>query len=333
MTAGTRRENNDSLLLRERARPADTRLTTRLRTWLLRHAQVFFGSLGRLARTPVATLMTAAVIGIALALPTGLHLVLQNLQQLSGGWEGAAQISLFLRADTTENEAQALLTRLRKMPEVGRADYISREAALAEFTRLSGFGDALSALDENPLPSVIVVTPTLKHTSPAASEQLLVRLRDLPDVDLAQLDMQWIQRLYAIMAIVERTIEVLGLLLALGVILVVGNPIRLAIQNRRDEIVIIKLIGGTDTFIRRPFLYSGFWYGLLGGILGIVLITLAVLALDGPIRELAGLYQSTFSLRGLDAASVGLLLGGSVLLGLVGSWLAVGRHLRAIEPR
>jgi len=326
-------EANDRLLLRERARPADSRLATRLRTWLLRHAQVFFGSLGRLARTPVSTLMTAAVIGIALALPTGLHLLLQNLQQLSGGWEGAAQISLFLREDTSEGEAEALLAQIRKLPEVADAEYISREAALAEFQRLSGFGEALAALDENPLPAVIVVSPGLLHASPAATEALLGRLRALPAVDLAQLDMQWIQRLYAIMAIVERTVAVLGLLLALGVILVVGNTIRLAIQNRRDEIVIIKLIGGTDAFIRRPFLYSGFWYGLLGGILGLVLVGAAVIALDGPISELAGLYQSSFTLQGPDAATVGLLLGGGILLGLAGSWLAVGRHLRAIEPR
>ena len=218
------------------------------------------------------------------------------------------------------------------MPEIATVNYISREQALVEFTRLSGFGEALKALDDNPLPSVVVVTPALLHTSPAAAEKLLSRLKTLNHVDLAQLDMQWIQRLYAIMDIIQRTVEVLTILLALGVILVVGNTIRLAIQNRRDEIVIIKLIGGTDTFIRRPFLYSGFWYGLLGGLVAFCFVAVSVASLSGPIEQLAGLYRSQFSLHGLDLGTTLTLAGASILLGLSGSWLAVGRHLREIEP-
>lgn len=325
-------EQREKSSRRNVAKPSDQALQTRLRTYLLRHAQVFFGSLGRLSKTPLSTLMTAAVIGIALALPTGLHVVLKNVQQLSGGWNGATQISLFLKTNTSEARAQEIVGRLRAMSEINKVDYISRDQALAEFTRLSGFGDALKALDENPLPSVIVVTPALLHSSPEAAEKLLGRFKLFGEVDLAQLDMQWIQRLYAIMDIVQRGIQIIALLLALGVILVIGNTIRLAIQNRRDEIVVVKLIGGTDAFIRRPFLYSGFWYGLFGGVIALFFVILAVNALSAPVEKLAVLYHSQFTLTSLHFREVVLLGGTSIGLGLLGSWLAVGRHLKDIEP-
>ena len=318
--------------VRAPAGPGDRRLATRLATWALRHAQVFFESLGRLSRTPFSTLMTAAVIGIALALPAGLHVILKNLQQLGGGLESAARISLFLKKDTSEAAARRMVRELSALPEVARVRYISRDEALAEFKRLSGFGAALDALAENPLPAVIVVTPALRQ-APEAAARLLAKCKAYPAVDLAQLDQQWIQRLYALMDIAARGVQVLAVLLALGVVLVVGNTIRLAIQNRRDEIVIIKLIGGTDAFIRRPFLYAGFWYGLMGGAAAWLFIALALGALAGPVDQLAALYHSGFSLQGLGAEGAAVLMGLSVALGLAGSWLAVGRHLRAIEPR
>ncbi len=318
--------------VRDSVSPSDRAIRTRVRTYLLRHAQVFFGSLGRLSKTPFSTFMTTMVIGIALALPAGLHVLLQNVQQLSGGLDSATQISLFLKTDTSEPRTQEIVKRLRKMSEVRQVDYVSRQQALEEFTRLSGFGDALKALDQNPLPSVIVVTPALRHATPDAAERLLARFKLFKEVDLAQLDMQWIQRLYAIMDIVQRGVQILGVILGLGVVLVLGNTIRLAIQNRRDEIIIIKLIGGTDAFIRRPFLYSGFWYGFFGSLIAFLLISLAVNALSEPVAGLALLYRSQFSLSGLNATEVVLLGGTGILLGLLGSWLAVGRHLRDIEP-
>jgi cell division transport system permease protein len=151
-------------------------------------------------------------------------------------------------------------------------------------------------------------------------------------VEMAQLDMQWVKRLYGLMDIGRRGVWVLASLLALAVLLVVGNTIRLAIQNRRDEIIITKLIGGTDTFIRRPFLYTGFWYGVLGGIIAFILVQASLGVLAGPVNNLAGLYSSTFRLDGMDLPTVGALLSSGMVLGLLGSWLAVGRHLRAIEP-
>jgi cell division transport system permease protein len=303
-----------------------------VRVYLLRHLQVLFYSLGQLSRQPFATLMTTAVIGIALALPSGLHVILKNAQQLSGSWDGGARISLFLKRSVNEAQARQLVRRIRQLPEVIEVRYISRQQALDEFRRQSGFGDALTALQDNPLPAVLVVRPRAAASSPAASERLLARLRQYPAVDLAQLDLQWVKRLYVIMDLVRRGVVVLAVLLALAVLLVVGNTIRLAIQNRRDEIVVMKLIGGTDAFIRRPFLYTGFWYGLFGGLIAWLLVSLSLSILGGPIERLAGLYQSRFQLSGLDAASTGLLLLASIGLGLAGSWLAVGRHLRAIEP-
>ncbi|MDZ7661768.1 permease-like cell division protein FtsX [Thiohalophilus sp.] len=299
---------------------------------LLRHLQVFFYTLGQLSRQPTSLLMTAAVIGIALALPTGLHVVLKSAQQLSGGWDEASQISLFLQRGTSEGEARRLVNQLEQRPKIRQVSYISSEQALAEFQRLSGFGDALNALEENPLPAVVVVQPHLQQSDPASTEALLAELREDPRIDLARLDVQWVKRLYAIMDILRQGVYVLASLLALAVLLVVGNTIRLAIQNRRDEIVIIKLIGGTDAFIRRPFLYTGFWYGLFGGIIAWLLVTISLWVLNGPVEKLAGLYQNSFALSGLNTQTTVTLLVSGVLLGLAGSWIAVGRHLRDIEP-
>lgn len=301
-------------------------------TYLLRHAQTLIYALGQMSRRPFSTFMTVAVIGIALAMPAGLHVLLKNVQTVLSGWDSAAQVSLFLHKDTRESEALALADRLRQRPEIASVDYISAEQAMEEFRRLSGFGDALKALEENPLPPVLVVHPVLQQQNPAELQMLVSKLRTEHTVDLAQLDMQWVKRLYGLMDIGRRGVWVLASLLALAVLLVVGNTIRLAIQNRRDEIVITKLIGGTDAFIRRPFLYTGLWYGLLGGVIGFILVEASLWVLAGPVNSLAGLYNSGFRLAGMDFMTVGALLLGGMLLGLGGSWLAVGRHLRAIEP-
>ena len=303
-----------------------------IQTYFLRHLQVFFYSLGQLMRSPLSLLMTSAVIGIALALPAGLHIVLKNVQSISGDLDSAAQISLFLKKSTSERQAQQLLSQIRKMPQINSVQYISRQQALAEFKRLSGFGNALKALEKNPLPAVIVVQPSITQSNARTTQALVSELQAKPHVDIAQLDMQWINRLYSIMDIIRRGVVILTGLLALAVLLVIGNTIRLAIQNRRDEIVIIKLIGGTDRFIRRPFLYTGFWYGLLGGLIALLLVVSSLLLLSGPIEALTQSYESPFSMQIIDFNSSSWLILGSILLGLSGSWVAVERHLREIEP-
>lgn len=317
---------------RKSAVSISTRTGLRLDVWLLQHLQVALSSLGRLSRSPVSSLMTTAVIGIALALPTGLHLLLANVQELSRNWDGAATISLFTRAETDQQQITRLKSRLAASHNIDQVQLISREQALQEFRQFSGFSGALDALQENPLPAVLVVTPSPEHSAPEAAERLLEQLRKQPAVEFAQLDLQWVQRFHGITEIARRAVLLFISLIGIAVLLIVVNTIRLEIQNRHPEIEICKLIGATDGFIRRPFLYSGVWYGLFGGLFAWLLVAISLWLMDAPVARLAGLYNSNFNLHGMDFTSLSLLLGGSTMLGLAGSWLAVGRHLTAIEP-
>ena len=294
-------------------------LITRSGSYFVRHAQTLIYTLGQLLRDPFSMLMTATVIGIALALPTGLHVLLKSAELLSGEIDGATQISLFLKKGVNEKQAQQLAGRLRQMPEVGKVRFISKQDALKEFKQNAGFTEAMKALDENPLPHVVVIHPSIKHTGEQAMQKLLAQLQGMVHVDVAQLDEEWIKRLYTIMDFIKRGVWILATMLALAVLLVVGNTIRLAIQNRRDEIVIVKLIGGTDAFIRRPFLYTGFWYGLFGALIAFVLINTALFLLNDPIERLARLYHSDILLSSLDAQTSLLLFACGILLGLAGS--------------
>ena len=317
----------------ERRRPA---ARGRLRSWstayVAGHMQALLHSLGRMAQKPLSSAMTVAVIGIALALPTGLHVILQNLQGVSAGWENTAQMSLFLKEDVSPEAAEGLRARLEGMTEIAAVIYITPQQALEEFRSSSGFGDALDSLQDNPLPAVLVVQPRLEFNDPRLLQALRKRLQALPQVDMAQLDMEWIERLFAIMDIGRRGVLILGVLLSLAVLLIVGNTIRLAIQNRREEIEVQKLIGATDAFIRRPFLYNGFWHGLFGAMTAWLLVSVSLALLSGPVSRLSLLYDGTRTLSGLGFfATLALLLAG-VLLGLLGAWVAVGRNLREIEP-
>ena len=300
--------------------------------YLRRHLQMAVGSLGRLFRNGLGSFMTAMVIGIALALPTGLYLLLENLGELSSSWDGQASLSLFLQDSVTTKQAGRLADRLRDWPEVEQVELITPEQALAEFGERSGLGSALEALDENPLPAVLIVTPVGERLMADSAAALQEKLAALPETALAQLDLEWVQRLAAMVDIARRGIVVIGTLLALAVLLVIGNTIRLEIQNRREEIIVTKLIGATNAFVRRPFLYTGIWYGVLGAGIAWLLVEAGLFLLNGPVSRLAGLYQSDFSLETLPLRLLGLLGAGGLLLGLLGSWLAVGRHLRAIEP-
>jgi cell division transport system permease protein len=303
------------------------------RTYLARHAQVTLESLGRLYRNGLATWMTAMVIGIALALPAGLYLLLANLDRLSDTWEGQAGLSVFLKDDIKGDAAARVADRVRAWPEIAGVTLVTPEQALEEFTQRSGFADLLAALEENPLPVVLLVSPAVNHTDPASAGALQEKLRQLPETDLVQLDLQWVQRLAAILETARRAVLLVSALLALAVLLMVGNTIRLEIQNRREEIVVSKLIGATNGFVRRPFLYSGVWYGVLGAILAWVVVELGFRLLEAPVQRLVGLYEGSFALQTQPGRLLLLLLGGGISLGLLGSWLAVGRHLKAVEPR
>jgi len=302
------------------------------RTFLQRHAQVALDSLGRLYRNRVASAMTAAVIAIALAMPSGLYLLLGNLERLSGSWDGQASLSVFLQQDITDDRAHTLAAQVRDWPEVDSVQLITPSQALAEFGQQSGFADVLGVLEENPLPFVLIVLPAGDSLDPAAASALRERFSKLPETALAQLDLQWVQRLAAILDIAQRVILIISALLALAVMLVIGNTIRLEIQNRREEILVTKLIGATNGFVRRPFLYAGIWYGVLGALLAWLVVEAGFWLLAEPVSRLAGLYHSDFSLETQPLLLLGILLAGGTVLGLLGSWLAVGRHLAAIEP-
>ncbi|MDT8451147.1 MAG: permease-like cell division protein FtsX [Gammaproteobacteria bacterium] len=305
---------------------------TLLITYFIHHLRVLLGSLGRLTRQPLSTLMTMAVIAIALTLPAGLYLALNNISGLSAGWDSSTKISLFLHTEADEKQAQTLLGRLQLHNEIEHVSLISKDQGLEQFKQLSGFGDALEFLESNPLPIVLVIQPIIDPNRPDRIDQLLHELESEKLVELAQLDMQWVKRLYALLEIANRVIWAIGSLLGLAVLLIVGNTIRLDIQNRRAEIEVSKLIGASNAFIRRPFLYTGFWYGLSGGLLAWLLTTLSLYMLAAPVEKLALLYHSDFQLSGLDSGDTVNLIMISCGLGLLGSWLAVGRHLDEIEP-
>jgi cell division transport system permease protein len=302
------------------------------RTWLTRHAQVALDSLGRLYRNPLATLMTTAVIGIALAMPAYLYLLLNNMDRLSSAWDGQAGLSVFLKDTVTLADAGKLANRVRGWPEIAAVTLVTPEQALEEFRQRSGFADVLDTLDENPLPAVLLVLPAPEHADPQSAANVQDKLQALPETEQAQLDLQWVQRLTAMLVVAQRGVLLISALLALAVLLVVGNTIRLEIQGRHEEIVVTKLIGATDGFIRRPFLYSGTWYGVIGAVLAWLLVETGFWLLAAPVRQLADLYQSSFQLQTLPLLLLFVLLAGGILLGLLGSWIAVGRHLGAIEP-
>jgi cell division transport system permease protein len=315
------------------ASPRRISFSDRFASYRLHHQQVAVDSLRRLLKNPLSTLATWLVIGIALALPAGLYVTLSNLDGISAGWDSSAQVSLYLRSSTSEEAGAALAAELQKRSDIAKVRYISRDAALAQFRDLSGFGDVLDQLEQNPLPATIVVQPSRTALDPAAARHLLDDLKARPEVEQATLDMQWVQRLHAILDIGRQVALVLAILLGVGVVLVIGNTIRLAIEARRDEIVVVKLVGGTNAFVRRPFLYTGFWYGLGGGLLAWIIVALCLYWLAAPVAELADAYGSPFVLGGAGPLQVLAMLSGGAMLGWIGAWGEVGRHLGTIEPK
>jgi cell division transport system permease protein len=302
--------------------------------WLERHLQTLIASLGRLARSPFGTLLTIGVIGVALALPAALQLLVGNARALSGSWQGALDLTVYLKPALPEHDAQQLAERISTRPEVASARLVTAAEGLAEFRRWSGLGAALDALKDNPLPAAIVVRPRVVEGAgePAAVGQLAAELRALPGVDQVQLDTAWVQRFTAILDGLRRGALLLAALLAGAVLLIVGNTIRLDIDTRRVEIEVTKLVGGSDGFVRRPFLYGGFWYGLGGGLVAWLLVAALCSALGGPVERIAAAYGTGFAITGLDAAGTLWLVGGGALLGWVGAFASASRHLRAIEP-
>jgi cell division transport system permease protein len=297
-----------------------------------RHAQVLIGSLGRIAQQPLAALMTMAVIGVALALPLLLNVFLQNARTAGGNLTTAFDLSVYMDKKADTARTQALAKQLRLRGDVAQVRVITADQALADFRNASGFGKALDALKDNPLPDTLVVTPTLDAGTPQGTESLKAAIAAMPDVKIVQLDTEWIKRLHAILDVVRHGVMLTATLLGVGVILIVSNTIRLDILNRRAEIEVMKLVGASDGFTRRPFLYAGIWYGLGGGLLAVILVSIGTLFLGEPVAHLARLYGSGFELEGLGFVTMLEVLAGATALAWAGSWLAVRRHIRAIEP-
>lgn len=300
------------------------------RGWLRHHLAVAIQALQRLALTPVASAMTLAVLAIALALPGFLFTVVNNVQHFSNGWDTNPRIMLYLKTDVDDARAEQLSLELMLHDGLSGVELIDREQGFREFSSYSEFAGMLSLLESNPLPAVILVLPAEHQVG--ILRQLQTELSSLPEVEDAVLDVEWIQRLNAYVLMAERFSWVLSGLLALAVLLVVGNTIRMTLESRRDEILVAKLVGATDAWVRRPFLYSGFWYGLIGSLCAYVLIQVSLYLITGPANQLAQLYSSSFELQGLDVISGLILIATGTGLGLLGGFVSTGRHLRAIEP-
>ncbi len=301
-------------------------------TWFSRHGATAFGSLVRLLRQPFASLMIILVIAVTLAIPAALNLVVHSAVAVSSGWANALDFSIYLKRGVSESEAKGLAKIIGERADVESVRLITADEALADFKKQSGFGDALDALTENPLPHTLVIRPAAANTTQSII-LLQEELGNLPEAEFVQADTEWVRRFHAILDIVRRAIVIGASLLGLAIVVIIGNTIRLDIQNRREEIEVTKLIGASNGFVRRPFLWSGFWYGLSGGLLALGLVQYGLYLLAQPAARLASLYQSTASVLGLSLEESLAIMGIGVLLGLVGSWFAVARHLRRIEPR
>lgn len=302
-------------------------------TYFSRHAQALLSAFGRLLRQPLGTVLTVFVIAIALALPTTLWLLVKNARIATGDVTDSIELSVFFKADVPLEQAEQLAAAARQRPGVGAVTLIAADDALEEFRQYSGFGAALDALQGNPLPHVIVVKPEVLYANPSGVESLKRYLAAWPEVETVQFDGEWVRRLTAILDLLRNVFVVFAVVLGIGVLAVVGNAIRLEIRARRSEIEVTKLVGGTNAFVRRPFLYEGVIFGLLGGGAAVGIVSLAVASLIEPVGRLALLYGGQFVLSGIGAIEATVLVVGGALLGVIGAWLGAARLIARIEAR
>ena len=308
----------------ERSKPPGA--GARLRAWRDQHLWSLVSSLGRVADRPFATLMTIGVMAVALALPLGLGLGLANLERLSGSVQESREVGLFLNAEVGAAQAGALAAELRTRADVAKVTVRTPAQGLEEFRQLSELAGALALLGDNPLPSVLLVTP--RDDGAALAEAM----RHEPRVELVQHDAAWRRRLSAWLEFGTQFTWVVAGLFGLGVLLVVGNTVRLDIGNRRDEIAVLQQLGATDGFIRRPFIYLGAWYGLGAGALALGLLAIAAALLQPTLSALVASYGSDFTWHGPALRGIAAVLGTATLLGWLGAWLACGHHLRQTRP-
>ena len=314
------------------AKQTKTSVSDKSRSYWMHHRASLTSSVSRLLSAPLQTLMTSLVVAIALALPATLLLALNNFQQLGDNWDANPKLSVYINIKAREPAIESLVKNLQNRADVARVEYYTPEQVLADFQLNSGFGEALTSLDDNPLPATLVISPKATAMDPSSLRTLADAIASEAIVEEVVYDMDWVRRLREIMVLGETIVLALASLLGLGVLLAIGNTVRLAIENRREEILVSKLVGGTNAFVRRPFLYTGGCYGLLGGVLATFIVVVAYWAISGSVYRLAQLYQSDFQLAGLGFSGFLALAALGALLGWLGAWLAVARQLSKIEP-
>lgn len=302
-----------------------------MKQWISQHRQALSLVLQRMRRTRAATAMMVAVIGVALSFPAGLYLLLDNIGKLAGDVERDPQISLFLSMNVSDQRIASLEKTLRAHPMLKEVQFVGRETAWAELKQKAGLEDASGGLEKNPLPDAFIVHT--QNNEPAAVEQLQLELQALDGVEHAQLDAAWVKRLYSLLQIARHAVLVLAAMLGFALLAVIGNTIRLQILTQREEIEVSQLIGATDSFIRRPFLYAGSIHGLGGGIAAWLILYVTIAMFNHSIRDLATLYGSDFRLQSLDMQASLVLLITAACLGWLGSHLAVSRFLSSITQR
>ena len=314
--------------------PAAKRVTDvhhgRFTAWLSHHAQSVATSLGRLLRRPWATLLTVGVMALALALPLGLWVAVNNVQRLDDQVQSARALTVFLKTDVDAAQAQALAGTLRQRPDVAAVAVVTPEQSLARLRERADLAQAIDALGPEQARAAL---PSLLELTPRAAEAPLVQaLQVLPQVERVQYDARWQQRLRAWLVFGSRAVAVLAAMLGLGMLLVVGNTVRLDIQSRREEISVLQLLGASDGYVQRPFLYLGAWYGLAAGAVALGVLTLAGMALAEPLSALASRYGSGFALHGIGPIHAGIVLVSSTVLGWMGAALVSGHYLRQTRP-
>lgn len=297
------------------------------------HIQAWFYSLLRLGKTPFASAITIAVLAISIALAGSFQLLLINFQQIAGNFQTSAQISLFLRENINENRARILADTLRKNPAIESVQVISKEQGRALFKTFGSFGAAIDMLDENPLPVVIEIMPKNTLDDDGQIETLVNTLKQRQEVDFVRMDMEWLQRLQAIMAVARRLFVALNTLLGFAVLFITGNTIRLELNNRQEEIMITKLVGATNSFIATPFIYSGFWIGFFAGVLAWFIVALLMVSLRAPVEALSSHYNGNFHLLFLSVADSIKLILVSASLSMLGSCLVVFNQLNKTNPQ
>lgn len=302
-------------------------------SYLFRHLQVFMATLGDLFRSPLSSIMSALVIGITMAIPAIGFTLLNSAESMSRNWDISPQINVYLEDSVNENATAAIINEFEFIEGIAGTRLISKQQALQDFKRISGLGDELNALEENPLPTTIVVEPQIDYASADKIATLEQQLRKIDGINDISVNVEWLNRLNSVLNFLHSITKIIGLLLSIAIILVVSNTIGLQIQNRRQEIIITKLVGGTNAFVKRPFLYFGGILGLLGGAFCSAIYLICYLILEQPVQKLAISYGSNFSLVSLSGVHFLTFLLIGAMLGWLAAQLSVMRHLSAILPK